>query len=48
MEEPEIRTPQDPLTHIEDWQSISETPLHQVQPVLDMTPTENSQLQDRN
>ena len=47
-EEPEIGTSKDPLTSIEDWYSDSETPIHQVQPVLGMTPTENLQLRDRN
>ena len=47
-EEPEIGTPQDPPTAIEDRSSDSETPTHQVQPVLGMTPTENLQLRDRN
>ena len=41
-EEPE------PLTFIEDWHSISEPPICQVQPVLGMTPIENLQLWDRN
>ena len=47
-EEPEIRTPQDVPTSIEDRSSDSETPICQVQPVLGMTPTENLQLRDRN
>ena len=47
-EEPEIVTPQEPSTSAEEWYSISETPVHQVQPVLGMTPIENLQLQDRN
>ena len=37
---------QEPLTSTED--SISETPVCQVQPVLGMTPIENLQLCDRN
>ena len=48
VEEPEIRTPQDPLTPIEDRSSGSETPICQVQPVFSTTPTENLQLRDRN
>ena len=48
VEELEIGTPQDPPTSIEDRSSDSETPIHQVQPVLGMTPTENLQLRDRN
>ena len=48
IEEPEIGIPQDPLTSIEDRSSDSETPIHQVQPVLGTTPTENLQLRDRN
>ena len=47
-EEPEIVTSQELSTSIEDWHSISETPVCQVQPVLGMTPIENFQLQDRN
>ena len=47
-EEPEIVTPQEPLTSAEEWYSISETPVHQVQPVLGMTPIENLQLWNRN
>ena len=47
-EEPEIRTSQDLPTSIEDWYSDSETPIHQVQPVLGTTPTEILQLRDRN
>ena len=47
-EEPEIGASQEPLTSIEDWYSDSETPIHQVQPVLGTTPTENLQLRDRN
>ena len=48
VEEPEIRTSQEPLISIEDRSSDSETPIHQVQPVLGMTPMENLQLRDRN
>ena len=54
-EEPEIVTPQEPSTSAEEPStsaeerySISETPVHQVQPVLGMTPIENLQLWDRN
>ena len=47
-EEPEIGTPQHPLTSIEDRSLDSETPIRQVQPVLGTTPTENLQLRDRN
>ena len=47
-EEPEIGTPQDLPTPIEDRSSDSETPIRQVQPVLGTTPTENIQLRDRN
>ena len=45
---PEIGTPQEPSTSIEDRHSVSDTPVCQVQPLLGMTPTENLQLQDRN
>ena len=38
--EPEIGIPQDLLISIEDRSSDSETPIHQVQPLLCMTPTE--------
>ena len=48
VEEPEIGTPQEPLISIEDRSLDSKTPIHQVQPVLGMTPTENLQLRDRN
>ena len=47
VEEPEIKTSQEPLISREDRSLDSETPIHQVQPVLGMTPTENSQLWDR-
>ena len=47
VEEPEIGTPQDPPTSIEERSLDSETPIRQVQPVLGMTPTENLQLRDR-
>ena len=43
-EEPEIVTSLELSTSIEDRYSISETPVHQVQPVLGMTPIENLQL----
>ena len=46
--EPEIGIPQDPPISIEDRSLDSETPIHQVQPLLGMTPTENVQLRDRN
>ena len=48
LEEPGIEISLEPLTSIEDWHSISKTPVHQVQPLLSMTPIENSQLWDRN
>ena len=48
VEEPEIGTPQDPPTPIEDRSSDSKTPICQVLPVLGKTPTENLQLRDRN
>ena len=47
-EEPEIVRPQEPSTSAEEQYSISETPVHQVQPVLGMTPIENLQLWNRN
>ena len=46
--ESELVTPQEPSTSTTEQHSISETPIHQVKPVLDMTPMENQQLQDRN
>ena len=46
--ESELVTPQEPLTSTTEQHSISETPIHQVEPVLGTTPTENRQLQDRN
>ena len=48
LAEPGIGISQEPLTSTEDWHSISETPVCQVQPVLGTTPIENSQLWDRN
>ena len=45
---PEILTPQEPSTSTTDQHSISETPVHQVVPVLGMTPSVNWSLQDRN
>ena len=36
------------MTSTEDRHSVSETPIHQVQPVLGTTPIENLQLWDRN
>ena len=47
-EESEIVTPQEPSTSTTEQYSISETPVHQVQQVLGMTPIENLQLQHRN
>ena len=47
-EEPKIEISPEPSTSIEDQHSISDTPVHQVQPLLVMTHTENLQLQDRN
>ena len=40
-EEAEIVTPQEPLTSATEQHSISDTPIHQVMPVLDMIPAEN-------
>ena len=48
VEDPEIKTAQDLPTSIEDRSSDSKTPIHQVQPLLGLTPTENLQLRDRN
>ena len=48
VEEPEIRTSQELSISIEDRSLDSETPIHQVQPVLGMIHTENLQLRDRN
>ena len=48
LDEPGIVISQELLRFIEDWHSISKTPVNQVQPVLGMTSTENTQLQDRN
>ena len=39
--EPELVTPQELLTSTTDQHSISETPIHQVEPVLGATPSEN-------
>ena len=39
--ESELLTPQESLTSTTDQHSISETPIHQVEPVLGMTPSEN-------
>ena len=33
--------PQEPLTSTTEQHPVSETPIHQVEPVLGMTPTEN-------
>ena len=46
--ESELVTPQEPSTSTMEQYPISGTPIHQVKPVLGMTPTENWQLQDRN
>ena len=46
--ESELVTPQEPSTSTTEQHPISETPIHQVKPVLAMTPTENWQLQSRN
>ena len=46
--EPELLTPQLQSTSTTDHHSINETPVHLVEPVLGMTPSENHQLQDRN
>ena len=40
-EEAEIVTSQEPLTSTTEQHSISETPIHQVEPVLGTTPVEN-------
>ena len=40
-EESEIVTPQEPLTSTTEQHSVSETPIHQVKPVLGTTPAEN-------
>ena len=47
-EEAEIVTPQEPSTSAIEQHSISDTPIHQVEPVLGTTPAENLQLQNRN
>ena len=47
-EEPEIEISPEQLTSIEDQHSISDTSVHQVQPLLGTTHTENLQLRDRN
>ena len=46
--EPEIGIPHDPPISIEDRSLDSKTPIHQVQPLLGTTPTENVQLRNRN
>ena len=46
--ESELVTPQEPSTSTTEQHSISETPIHQVKPVLGMTPTENHRFQNRN
>ena len=48
MEELETETFSEPLMPIEDRSSDSETPIHQVQPLLGMTHRENVQLRNRN
>ena len=48
LEEPGIEISPEPSTSIEDRHSVSDTPVCQVQPLLGMTPIENTQLQDRN
>ena len=48
LEEPGIEISPEPSTSIEDRHSISDTPVHQVQPLLGMTPIENTWLWDRN
>ena len=47
-EEPGIEISPELSTSIEDRHSVSDTPVHQVQPLLGTTPTENLQLRDRN
>ena len=44
----EIVTPQEPSTSTTEQHSISDTPIHQVEPVLGMTQVANQQLQNRN
>ena len=39
--EPELLMPQEPPTSTTEQYSISETPVHQVEPLLGMTPMEN-------
>ena len=46
--ESELLTPQVLSTSTTDHHSINETPVHQVEPGLGMTPSENHRLQDRN
>ena len=46
--ESELVTSQEPSTSTTEQHSISETSIHQVEPVLGMTPMENWQLQGRN
>ena len=48
LAEPGIEISPELLTSIEDRHSVSDTPVHQVQPLLCMTPIENTQLWDRN
>ena len=47
-EEPKIEISPELSTSIEDQHSVSDTPVHQVQPLLGRMHTENLQLQDRN
>ena len=46
--ESELVTPKEPLTSTIEQHSSSETPIHQVEPVLGTTSTETRQLQERN
>ena len=46
--ESELLPPQEPSTSTTDQHSFSETPVHQVEPVLGTTPSENQLLRDRN
>ena len=47
-EEAKIVTPQEPSTSTTYQHSVSDTPIHQLEPVLGTTPVENQQLQNRN
>ena len=46
--ESEILMPQEPLTSTTEQYSISETPVHQIEPLFGTAPMENWQLQERN